>query len=613
MTVRDRFAVAALAVMLAVVGAAMFAIDASQSPEPTPILITPTPALTYREGVVGHPSSINPLTARTQADRDLVALVFRGLLRAGPQGAILPDLADSWTVSTDGLTYTFNLRSDARWEDGQPVTAADVAFTVGLAQDPDYVGPMGASWQGIKTTVVDATVVRCTLAIPSGGFLRQALLPILPQHLLAETAIADLADSDFSARPMGDGPFRIVELDNAHALLTRVAGYESASAPAALSPAASSPTATAGAALPASASQSAFGPGPGSALGSASAASPADSPADSPAPSPAASPSANPPGNLETMDLVFFDDQASAVASFRAGQLDSLGGLAPAMADVAAASPASRVVLYPSPSMLSVVLNQRTAHPEFGNLKVRRALLEGIDRPAILATTLGERGTVADVPLASWSSAYDPSAVVATPFDAAAARADLNAAGWTQGSSGWVLPKATGGYAINLLSPDAATNPVAFEIAGTVVKEWQALGLGVTLEAVDAADYGQRLANGTFDAAIVDYQLGLDPDVSPLLLSSQAAPTGSNLSGVSDKTLDGLLTGVRTTSDPTARQAAVSALETYVSTNVLMLPICFEDYEFVVSGRVLGPVANQIGDPSGRYWDVLDWRLAGDR
>ena len=205
---RDQFAVAALVLMLAIVGAAMFATDDAQSPQPTPIFITPPPGLTYREAVVGHPSSINPLTARTQADRDLVALLFRGLMSAGPNGTLVPDLARSWAASADGLTYTFTLRADARWEDGQPVTATDVVYTVGLTQDPDYNGPLGATWQGIKATAMSATVVRFTLTTPLGGFLRQALLPILPEHALGDTAVADLADSDFSARPIGDGPYR---------------------------------------------------------------------------------------------------------------------------------------------------------------------------------------------------------------------------------------------------------------------------------------------------------------------------------------------------------------------------------------------------------------------
>ena len=575
---RDRFAVVGLALMLAIVGGAMYATDYGQSPEPTPIYVTPPPAAMYREGVIGHPSSINPLTASTQVDRDLVALLFRGLLRAGPNGTLLPDLARSWAVSPDGLTYTFNMRTDARWEDGQPVTAADVVFTVDLAQDPDYDGPLGGSWQGIKATAVSSDVVRFTLSTPLGGFLRQTLLPILPEHLLGNTDVTDLADSDFSTQPVGDGPYRIAEMDDSHVLLTRVPDVPAVGA-----------TVTAGAS------------------GSASGASGSSAGATATAGATAA-----PQGNVDNIDLIFFDNEASAVASFQAGNLDTLGGLTPASSQAAATRTGASLAQYPLTSLYSVVLNQRASHPEFGQLQVRQGLLAAIDRSTILRTSLLGLGSVAYVPLPSWSPSYDPAAVSVTAYSTSDAQADLVAAGWVRDQSGWTLPNAKSHYAIKLLCPAETANPVAYQIAVEVAGEWNGLGLAVSLQPLDAADYTQNLSSGDFDAAVVDYQLGLDPDVSPLLLSSQAAPAGSNLSGVTNTSLDQLLTAVRTTSDPNARQTAISALEKYVSTNVLMLPICFADYEFVISDRVTGVSTNEIADPSGRYWDVLDWRLASD-
>jgi peptide/nickel transport system substrate-binding protein len=594
---RDRIAVLALAILLAAVGVAMFATEGGQTPDPTPIYITPPPGLTYSEGVVGHPSSINPLTARTQVDRDLVGLLFRGLLRAGPNGSIVPDLASSWSASPDGLTYTFNLRNDARWEDGQPVTANDVVFTVTLAQDPDYDGPLGATWQGIKVAIVSPSVIRFTLPTPLGSFVRQAMLPILPEHLLADTAVTDLADSDYSGHPLGDGPFRITAIDDSHVLLVRSAGYKSG-------PVASGSVASG------SVASGVDGPDASGGAASTSGSTGSGGPAGSVAATAVARPGI--PGNIESVDLLFFDDQASALKSFESGRIQALGGLPPAAADTAATRAGSQLVRYPSASLYSVVLNQRATHPEMTNLNVRKALLAAIDRSTMVATVLRGRGFVADVPLPGWSPSYSVNSVVATAYDPASAQADLTAAGWVRGGSGWTLPAATSPYSIKLLSPDAATNQVAFALAGTIVKAWQAVGLNVTLNALSAADYGQALTDGTFDAAVVDYQLGLDPDVSPLLLSTQIAPAGANLSGVSDKTLDGLLMAVRTTSDPTARPAAVSALEKYVSANVLMLPICFADYSFAVSGKLKGIAPNDIGDPSGRYWDVLDWRLASD-
>ena len=66
------------------------------------------------------------------------------------------------------------------------------------------------------------------------------------------------------------------------------------------------------------------------------------------------------------------------------------------------------------------------------------------------------------------------------------------------------------------------------------------------------------------------------------------------------------------TIDPVDRQTAVSAVEKYVSTAEPILPLVFRDYDFVVSKRVQNVSGTQISDPSSRYWDVIDWRLASD-
>lgn len=181
MNCRDRIAVLGLFLALAVVGAVL--LIPTPSPAPAASARPSAGAVPYREGVVGHPSSINPLTDRSQADQDLVALLFRGLVKAGPDGTVVPDLA-TWTSTPNGLSYTFTIRDDAYWEDGQPVTAADVVFTIGLVQSAQYAGPVGSSWQGVRTTAVSASAVTFTMTLPIAGFLRQSELPLLPSHLL---------------------------------------------------------------------------------------------------------------------------------------------------------------------------------------------------------------------------------------------------------------------------------------------------------------------------------------------------------------------------------------------------------------------------------------------
>src|SRR5664279_1182793 len=101
MTSRDRAVVLALVGVLAVltiaIGAPAFAPASSPNPSAPSADASPStspgPIVAYREGIVGRPESIDPLTARTQVDRDLVALVYSGLAKLGPDGTVVPDLA----------------------------------------------------------------------------------------------------------------------------------------------------------------------------------------------------------------------------------------------------------------------------------------------------------------------------------------------------------------------------------------------------------------------------------------------------------------------------------------------------------------------------------------
>ena len=201
--------VACLAIVAVLVGAPAFQPVATPAPTDPPVAVAVDRP--YREGVLGHPESISPLTARSQADRDLVALLFAGLVRNGPNGSVVPDLASRWSTSDDGRTWTFELREDAFWHDGQPVTAADVSFTIHTLQDPDYAGPRSTSWSGVTVQAIGERTVRFTLDTPIGGFLQAATQPIAPAHLLADVPVTSLPDHSFGERPVGSGPFALVD------------------------------------------------------------------------------------------------------------------------------------------------------------------------------------------------------------------------------------------------------------------------------------------------------------------------------------------------------------------------------------------------------------------
>jgi peptide/nickel transport system substrate-binding protein len=164
---------------------------------------------TYAEGIVGTPRFINPLLAISDADRDLVQLTFAGLLHAVPDGTLVPDIAENYSVSEDGRTYTFTIRKDATFHDGTPITAEDVAFTVAMAQNPAIKSPKRANWEGVMITIVDAQTISFTLKDPYAPFLSNATIGILPKHLWANVSAEEFPFSTLNTQAVGEGPYRI--------------------------------------------------------------------------------------------------------------------------------------------------------------------------------------------------------------------------------------------------------------------------------------------------------------------------------------------------------------------------------------------------------------------
>ncbi len=578
MTRTDTAVVGALVVSLAVI-AGLVGIPALQarsaSPEPTSPSSGYAETRAYREGIVGHPTSVSPLTARTQADRDLVALIFSGLVRNGPDGTIVPDLAERWSVDADGLVWTFDLRPDARWHDGEPVTADDVVYTIQTLQDSAYTGPGATSWSEVEVHAVSPTRVTFTLTHPLGGFLQAATQPIAPSHLLGEVPVSLLPDHPFGQQPVGSGPFALESMDADHARLVPAVTLDDTGEDVA---------------------------------------DPSAAPTDSLT---TASPTLRPQRPipyLSAIEFEFFDDADALAAAYRDGDLDAASGLSPAMAAELASTAGSRLLRYPGSTLTSVILNLRPDHPEFRDPMVRTALLEAIDRSGLIDTVYASGAVVAPGPIPPSSPLFDPAAAPAVDYSIADAIKALKKADWTKKDDGWYLPGAKDPLTIEVLSPEEDANAAAFGVAEKVVAAWRGIGLGATHVALPPSEFvTDRLAAAKFSAAVTDVAIGLDPDLYPLLASSQTRTGGSNIAGVQDPALDTLLEAARAPGTPADRYNAYSALQKQLGKGRYLLPIAFQDEVAVVRDSVTGPVARQVSGPEDRFWDVLTWRLAADR
>jgi peptide/nickel transport system substrate-binding protein len=558
---RDRTVAGGLALALAVIVAAMVApglLPAGASTTDT----SPPPSSTadvYREGMLGRPTSVDPLTARSAVDQALVGLVFSGLLRLGPGDALRPDLARWWRPEQDGAAWLVRLADDATWHDGEPVTADDVAFTFAALADPVLESPQGSSFASVSVEVVDDRTVRFVLAEPLGGFPWLLTQPLAPAHLLETIPLDQLAGDPFEQAPVGSGPYRMVSWDATRAILEAVR-------PDPLDPAASA-VAT-------------------------------------------ARPS-RPLARLDALEVAFYSDPAKLAADLDGGLIHGAVGLDGA--DVDPVATGQRLLAYPGTDLTTIVLDQRPDHPEFRDSRTRTGLLAALDVGAI-AGAVASGATRADAPIPPSSSLFDAATSVPVAHDAKAATSSLTAAGWKRSKAGaWTAPGASKAYTMTLLAPPETVAPHLVATARAIAGAWTEFGIRTTVEEVPFDELVSRLRAGDFIAAVVDFAIGHDPDLYPILGSTQAVGGGLNVSGIQDPKLDRLLLGARRAVADEQRRTAYVALQDYLAKGRFLLTLYFADTPFRVSDALEGPAPHQVAQAGDRYWDVLTWRLASGR
>jgi peptide/nickel transport system substrate-binding protein len=170
--------------------------------------LSPSPGGTYSEGIVGVFGNANPIYAQNPVDTTVSHLIFAGLFTYNDQNQLVGDLAQSISSNSLGTVYTVKLRPNLTWQDGQPLTAADVVFTYHVIQNPDAQSPLYNSWQDVTVAERDTTTITFTLTNPLASLPYSLTNGIIPQHILGSTPMANMRSASFNSQdPIGAGPF----------------------------------------------------------------------------------------------------------------------------------------------------------------------------------------------------------------------------------------------------------------------------------------------------------------------------------------------------------------------------------------------------------------------
>jgi peptide/nickel transport system substrate-binding protein len=536
-TARDKFIVVALIGLLAVVSVGAVFLDQAERTG-----IVPANGGTYIEGVVGAPQYLEPVLAATDVDQDVVRLAFAGLTQLDRDGSVVPDLA-TFTTDADGKVWTFTIRDDAKWHDGQPVTAADVVYTVTLVQDKAYVGPYSDAFRGVIAVELAPRVVRFTLPDAFGSFAANTTLPLMPAHRLIGVGYRELPRQPFNLRPIGAGPFRVVEADARQVTLVRNDDYYK------VHPERARPY-------------------------------------------------------LDRIILRSYPAASEALTALSRGEIDGVGGLSTADAERARTFKNVSLYSFPTSDYTALFFNVRPDKTTFRDRAVRQAIATAIDKGRVLDLAADGRGRVADeiVPPTSWAYVKD---IKRYDRSLDEARRLLDEADWKDHDGDGVRDKGGVKLAFGISTSDEPARVSAalqiiddlklIGIAGTL--------RAVPFNDLIAKIVPER----TFDALLIGITGGGDPDPYPLFHSSEIADPGHNFSGYFTLPLDRALENSRRTSNQAKRLELIAPVFQTVAVEAPVIFLYFSDYLYAQSKLVQGLRIMPITSPSDRVWNAYDW------
>lgn len=171
-------------------------------------ILSALPMEKYVEGVTGQPESFLPSQATSQIDKTVSELIYRGLFKYDIYGVLVEDLAESWELSEDGLTYTIKIKQNQKWSNGKEITSDDLIYTAFKVGD----------LSGVATDKVDTYTVRYTLPNRFSPFLSMLTVGVMP---------ANAEEKNNPLKPVSSDNFRVVRLKKEGPVVREVILYNS--------------------------------------------------------------------------------------------------------------------------------------------------------------------------------------------------------------------------------------------------------------------------------------------------------------------------------------------------------------------------------------------------
>ncbi|MEY3783788.1 MAG: hypothetical protein RLZZ230_110 [Candidatus Parcubacteria bacterium] len=515
--------------------------------------VTPTRGGSISEGIVGTPRFVNPALAATRADQDVTALVYSGLMKIMPDGTLANDVAESITVSDDGLTYNIVLRKDVSFHDNTPLTAHDVVYTIQLIQDANLKSPIRGNWTDVTIQEIGEYELNVILEEAYAPFIENFTLGIMPAHAWSSLPIEQLPFSALNTEPIGSGPFAITSAKRDTSGLinhyTLQAFHNNGYDP-----------------------------------------------------------------KIDQFELAFFQNEDSLMTALMNKTIDSTTYAPPEQIQAVLDTGKYQLVEEPLPRTFGIFFNQNRS-VALRDKSVREALTVAINRDELIETALHGYGVPINEPTAFLSTELESKDAIqniaTSSLDQAATI--LEAGGWSKNDLGYwekEIDKETVTLSITLKTGNA---PLFESLVSNISAQWKELGVEVTTEQFEQTGLVQSVIRPRdFEALLFGLDMSRSYELYPFWHSSQQNDPGLNIAQYANVEVDNLLQKARSEQLVPTRIALLQAASEIIVKERPAIFLFQPTLTYLVSNDMTIPDIHSLGRPADRFSNITQWHTEKD-
>src|SRR3989344_7041091 len=512
----------------------------------------PTSGGTLVEGIVGNPRFINPVLALSDADKNMTALVYSGLMRLDENGRAVPDLAESVSLSEDKLTYRAVLREGAHFQDGMIVTADDIVFTISKIADPLIKSPRKGNWEGVTIEKIDEKTVSFRLKKPYTPFIYNLSIGILPKEIWKNVTADEFTFSQFNTLPIGSGPYKVARVERNSGGIPDYYELES------------------------------FDSGTGKPF-------------------------------IKKLVLRFYSSEAELADAYGNGDVESVGGLS-AENLLNINKNGAKVLQTPLPRVFALFFNQSKS-AALRDQSVRLALRVASPKERIIEEVFGGNAKPISGPLPAGLYPWTTE-IFEQPLEERvnAAAKILESAGWKKGTSG-ILEKKSGSETIKLSFSISTGDAPELRAAAELLKAvWQPLGIEVKILTFESGELNQSvIRTRQFDALLFGELVGREADLYPFWHSSQRTDPGLNIALYANSKADKLLEEARVARNLGDAEESMKAFYEEVARDTPAIFLYTPNFVYILPEKVKSAELSALGASYERFSTIREWYIETDR